>query len=46
MKSTRALAAIGAVLRHASMETTLGYAKVDFHLLQHVVRPWPEGTTC
>jgi len=40
------LAAIGAVLRHASVETTLGYAKVDFPLLQHVVRPWPEGVTC
>ena len=40
------LSAIGAVLRHASVETTLGYAKVDFHLLQQVVRPWPEGATC
>jgi site-specific recombinase XerD len=40
------LAAIGAVLRQASVETTLGYAKVDVHLLQHVVRPWPEGAPC
>jgi site-specific recombinase XerD len=40
------LSAIGAVLRHASVETTLGYAKVDFRLLQQVVRPWPEGVPC
>jgi integrase/recombinase XerD len=39
------LLAIGSVLRHASVETTMGYAKVDFHLLQQVVRPWPEDTT-
>ena len=38
------LLAIGSVLRHASVETTMGYAKVDFHLLQQVVRPWPEDT--
>ena len=40
------LAAIGAVLRHASIETTAGYAKVDHPLLQAVVKPWPEDTTC
>jgi len=38
--------AIGAVLRHASVETTLGYAKVDFPLLEQVVRPWPEDPSC
>ena len=37
---------IGAVLRHASMETTAGYAKVDLSLLQYVVQPWPEVETC
>lgn len=37
---------IGAVLRHASMETTAGYAKVDLPLLQHVVQPWPEVKVC
>jgi len=36
------LPAIGAVLRHTSIETTTGYAKVDFHLLHQVARPWPE----
>src|SRR5215472_7239575 len=40
------LLAIGAVLRHASVETTLGYAKVDVPLLEQVVRPWPEDTSC
>ena len=40
------LLAIGAVLRHASVETTVGYAKVDFPLLEQVVRPWPEDTSC
>jgi integrase/recombinase XerD len=40
------LSAIGAVLRHASMETTAGYAKVDVPLLQAVVQPWPEVTAC
>jgi len=40
------LPAIGAVLRHASIETTAIYAKVDLLLLQQVVRPWPEVTSC
>ena len=40
------LPAIGAVLRHTSIETTTGYAKVDFHLLHHVARPWPEEASC
>ena len=40
------LPAIGAVLRHTSIETTTGYAKVDFHLLHQVARPWPEEPSC
>ena len=28
-----------------SVETTLGYAKVDVPLLEQVVRPWPEDTS-
>ena len=35
------LAAIGAVLRHRSTETTTIYAKVDAQLLLSVTRPWP-----
>jgi len=32
---------IGTVLRHASIETTFVYAKVDIDLLSMVVSPWP-----
>jgi integrase/recombinase XerD len=38
--------AIGAVLRHTSIETTMGYAKVDVQLLHHVARPWPKEASC
>jgi site-specific recombinase XerD len=37
---------IGALLRHASIETTTIYAKVDVDLLQQVVMPWPEVHSC
>lgn len=40
------LPAIGALLRHVSVETTAHYAKVDGALLQEVARPWPEETLC
>jgi integrase/recombinase XerD len=40
------LPSIGAVLRHASLETTAHYAKVDVALLHEVARPWPEVTPC
>ncbi len=40
------LPAIGAVLRHASVETTAVYAKVDVKLLQEIAMPWPEVTIC
>jgi len=33
---------IGSVLRHASIETTYHYAKVDLALLRMVAAPWPE----
>jgi site-specific recombinase XerD len=36
------LPTIGALLRHASIETTTVYAKVDVDLLQEVAMPWPE----
>jgi integrase len=32
------------VLRHAAVETTAHYAKVDVGLRQEVARPWPEVT--
>ncbi len=40
------LPSIGALLRHASVETTAHYAKVDITLLQAVARPWPEVPVC
>lgn len=40
------LPTIGALLRHASIETTTIYAKVDVDLLQQVVMPWPEVRSC
>jgi integrase/recombinase XerD len=36
------LPTISALLRHASIETTTVYAKVDVDLLQEVAMPWPE----
>lgn len=40
------LPTIGSVLRHASIETTAVYAKVDVPRLRQVVRSWPEVTPC
>jgi len=40
------LPSIGALLRHASIETTTLYAKVDTPLLHTVVRAWPEVPSC
>jgi site-specific recombinase XerC len=37
------LAGIGAVLRHATLDTTRIYAKVDVGSLSTVARPWPVG---
>jgi site-specific recombinase XerD len=40
------LPSIGSLLRHASIETTALYAKVDTPLLHSVVRAWPEVASC
>ena len=40
------LPAIGALLRHGSIQTTTVYAKVDLDLLQEVAMPWPEVQPC
>jgi integrase/recombinase XerD len=40
------LSAIGALLRHSSIETTTLYAKVDLDLLRQVAMPWPEVQPC
>lgn len=40
------LAAIGAVLRHRSIDTTAQYAKVDVPSLKRIAQPWPGGASC
>ena len=40
------LPTISALLRHASIETTTVYAKVDVDLLQEVAMSWPEVQPC
>jgi site-specific recombinase XerD len=40
------LQAIGALLRHASIDTTTVYAKVDVVLLSKIAMPWPEVSSC
>lgn len=41
------LQAIGCVLRHQSIETTILYAKVDVEMLSEIAQPWPaEVTPC
>jgi site-specific recombinase XerD len=40
------LPAIGALFRHASIETTAIYAKVDIDLLKEVAMPWQGGQPC
>jgi len=46
LRQGTSLEAIGAVLRHASIETTHIYTKVDVDLLDQVVVPWLEVESC
>jgi site-specific recombinase XerD len=46
LRQGASLEAIGAVLRHASLETTHLYTKVDVALLGQVVVPWLEVESC
>jgi site-specific recombinase XerD len=46
LRSGTPLAAIGAVLRHRSIDTTAQYAKVDVPSLQRIAQPWPGGASC
>lgn len=46
LRQGASLEAIGAVLRHASIETTHLYTKVDVALLDQVVVPWLEVESC
>ena len=46
LRQGASLPSIGALLRHASVETTAHYAKVDVPLLHTVVSAWPEVPPC
>ena len=46
LREGMSLSSIGVVLRHASIETTAVYAKVDVPRLRAIARPWPEVATC
>ncbi len=46
LREGASLPAIGALLRHASIETTTVYAKVDVGLLGEIAMPWPEVSPC
>ena len=46
LRDGASLQAIGALLRHASIDTTTGYAKVDVGLLSKIAMPWPEVSSC
>lgn len=46
LREGASLSAIGALLRHASIETTTLYAKVDVGLLSEIAMPWPEVSAC
>ncbi len=46
LRQGASMEAIGAVLRHTSIETTHVYTKVDVDLLNQVVMPWLEVESC
>lgn len=43
LRAGATLEAIGAVLRHRSVDSTAYYAKVDVRALSLIAQPWPEG---
>jgi integrase/recombinase XerD len=46
LRAGASLDAVGAVLRHRSIDTTAHYAKVDILMLQQIAQPWPGGVSC
>jgi site-specific recombinase XerD len=46
LREGASLREVGDVLRHASLETTMLYAKVDVRSLHEIAQPWPEVTRC
>lgn len=46
LRSGATLEAVGAVLRHRSLDMTAHYAKVDVAMLEQVAQPWPGDLPC
>jgi site-specific recombinase XerD len=46
LRSGATLEAVGAVLRHRSLDMTAHYAKVDVAMLEQVAQPWPGELPC
>ena len=40
------LEAVGAILRHRSLDMTAHYAKVDVTMLETIAQPWPGEVSC
>jgi site-specific recombinase XerD len=46
LRAGATLEAIGAVLRHRSLDMTAHYAKVDVTMLETIAQPWPGEASC
>ncbi len=46
LRAGATLDAIGAMLRHRSVDTTAHYAKVDIAMLRQIAQPWPGDASC
>ena len=41
LRAGATLEAVGALLRHRSLDMTAHYAKVDVRMLETIAQPWP-----
>ncbi len=46
LRAGATLEAVGAVLRHRSLDMTAHYAKVDVTMLEAIAQPWPGESSC
>lgn len=46
LRAGATLEAVGAVLRHRSLDMTAHYAKVDVTMLEMIAQPWPGEASC
>ncbi len=46
LRAGATLEAVGALLRHRSLDMTAHYAKVDVHMLETIAQPWPGEVSC